>query len=141
MVASGGQPEIGTVVRAKGSTMVVRVQAREQCAACNARFACAAVGDKHREITVPNQVGAKPGDRVEILLRPRVRLGSVLMVFLVPVVLAFAGYLLGWRVFAAEKAAALAAMGAFVVGFAFAWGLTRLLENRQPSPVLVRKAS
>lgn len=140
MVARGPQPEIGTVVRTKGRAMVVRVPEREYCAACNARFACATVGEKYRDMTVPNQIGAKTGDRVEILLRPRLRLASVLLVFLSPVVLAFAGYLLGWRLFGSEKPATLTAMGAFVIGFALAWGVTRVLENRQPSPVLVRKA-
>lgn len=129
------------MVRTKGRAMVVRVPKREYCAACNARFACATAGEKYRDMTVPNQIGAKTGDRVEILLRPRLRLGSVLLVFLSPVVLAFAGYLLGWRLFGSEKPATLTAMGAFVIGLALAWGVTRVLENRQPSPVLVRKAS
>jgi positive regulator of sigma E activity len=137
--AKGIEPEIGTVVRTRGRAMVVRVQEHGRCTACGARFTCAPMGEKTREITLPNTISAKVGDKVEIVLRPQVRLSSVLAVLLLPVVLAFVGYALGWRLYGSEKPAVMTTLGGLVVGFVLAWGANHLLERRQDSPVRVRK--
>ncbi len=134
-----GRPEVGTVVQLKGQRMIVRLDARPQCSCCGARYVCTTVNDKVRELTLPNQVDAQVGDAVEIAVRPRVRMLSVVLVFGLPVTLAMLGYLVGWQIFQAEKPAVFATMGGVVLALVLAWAVNQLVENRHESPVHVRR--
>ncbi|MBC7187396.1 MAG: SoxR reducing system RseC family protein [Calditrichaeota bacterium] len=137
--ARAGGPEVGTVVEVRGGRMVVRLNERAACAACGARFACTPTGQQSRHVTVPNQIGAKVGETVELTVRPRVSLLSVGLVFLLPVLLGMVGYFVVWGLCRAEKPAVLATMLGFALAFVVAWRVNRFLEMRQESPVRVRK--
>lgn len=132
-------PEVGTVVEIEGGRMVVRLTERAACSACGARLACAPTGQQSRHVTVPNQIDAKVGDAVELTVRPKVSLLSVGLVFLLPILLGMAGYLVAWRLYGAERPAVLATMMGFALAFAVAWRVNRFLEMRQQSPVEVRR--
>jgi positive regulator of sigma E activity len=119
--------------------MVVRLDERAACSACGARFACTPTSQQSRQVTLPNQIGAKVGDTVELTVRPRVSLLSVGLVFLLPVLLGMAGYLVAWRLYRAERPAVFATMLGFALAFVVAWRVNRFLETRQQSPVQVRR--
>ncbi|MDZ7337942.1 MAG: SoxR reducing system RseC family protein [candidate division KSB1 bacterium] len=134
-----GEPEVGTVVSLKGKRMLVRLPARQQCASCGARHLCTVTNEEARELILPNTVGARAGETVEVVVQPKVKLAGAFLVFTVPVLLGLVGYGVGRLLFGAEKPAVVATMGGFVLGLVVAWVVDRLTENRRESPVRVRR--
>ncbi len=67
-----------------------------ECDSCEARHACLSLSggkDKNTDFWMPNDIGASPGDLVELELRSSASLTIIASTFLLPVFLLFAGYL------------------------------------------------
>ena len=64
------------------------------CAHCGA---CLSVGDSEMEISLPNTLGAKEGDRVAVDLAPKRLVQASLIAYAVPLVLLIAGVFIGSR--------------------------------------------
>lgn len=85
----------GTVVSLAGARAVVRVTLSSGCAGCSGRSGCISTGQADREITVLNDYGASPGDRVVFEAEPgKVVLSSALL-WVLPILAMIAGYLVG----------------------------------------------
>ena len=85
---------IGLVMSIKDGTAQIRFLRGSACAHCGA---CLTVGDSEMEISLPNTLGAKEGDRVAVDLSPKRVVQASLLAYAVPLVLLIAGVFIGSR--------------------------------------------
>ena len=86
---------IGLVTSVSDGTAQIRFLRGSACAHCGA---CLTVGDSEMEISLPNTLGAKEGDRVVVDLSPKRVVQASLIAYAVPLVLLIAGVLVGSRI-------------------------------------------
>ena len=86
---------IGIVTAINGGDAQIRFLRGSACAHCGA---CLTVGESEMEITLPNTLGAKVGDRVSVDLSPKRVVQASLLAYAVPLVLLIGGVLLGSRI-------------------------------------------
>lgn len=80
-----------------GNKVLLKVLRDSSCGDCATCGGCAASG-KELTVEAENRIGAKPGDRVRIETSDKNAVLPLLTVFLLPVLLFFAGYALGTAV-------------------------------------------
>ena len=85
---------IGLVTSVSDGTAQIRFLRGSACAHCGA---CLTVGDSEMEISLPNTLGAKEGDRVAVDLSPKRVVQASLIAYAVPLVLLIAGVIIGSR--------------------------------------------
>ena len=85
---------IGLVTSIKDGTAQIRFLRGSACAHCGA---CLSIGDSEMEISLPNTLGAKEGDRVAVDLAPKRLVQASLIAYAVPLVLLIAGVFIGSR--------------------------------------------
>ena len=85
---------IGLVTSVTDGTAQIRFLRGSACAHCGA---CLTVGDSEMEISLPNTLGAKEGDRVAVDLSPKRVMQASLIAYAVPLVLLIAGVIIGSR--------------------------------------------
>lgn len=85
---------IGLVTVITDGTAQIRFLRSSACAHCGA---CLTVGDTEMEVSLPNTLGAKEGDRVVVDLSPKRVVQASLLAYAVPLLLLIAGVLIGSR--------------------------------------------
>lgn len=85
---------IGLVTAITDGTAQIRFLRSSACAHCGA---CLTVGDTEMEVSLPNTLGAKEGDRVVVDLSPKRVVQASLLAYAVPLLLLIAGVLIGSR--------------------------------------------
>jgi sigma-E factor negative regulatory protein RseC len=121
--------EIGRVSRLEGALAVVSVSKTSACEGCAARGACHTLsGSGERELRAVNQVGAVPGDQVELQIPTRAGLRAAILAYLLPTLLmVFSALAAHWlaspRASArtADLVAAIAALFALALAALGAW--------------------
>ncbi len=117
----GKSAHIGVVSAVEGETAKVRFQRGSACARCGA---CLTVGESEMEISLPNSLGAKVGDRVTVDLSPKRIVQASLLAYAVPLALLIGGVLLGSRI--SDWAGLALGAGACAVSYL----ILRLVEKR-----------
>ena len=85
---------IGLVTVVKDGTAQIHFLRGSACAHCGA---CLTVGESEMEVTLPNTLGAKQGDRVVVDLSPKRVMQASLLAYAVPLLLLIGGVLIGSR--------------------------------------------
>lgn len=85
---------IGLVTAVKNGTAQIHFLRGSACAHCGA---CLTVGESEMEVTLPNTLGAKQGDRVVVELSPKRVMQASLLAYAVPLLLLIGGVLIGSR--------------------------------------------
>ena len=124
--------QVGTVVEVCEDVALVSFRRASACEGCHRHAegcsACSLMGGDRRHITrVRNTVGARPGDRVRVATSEGRVLAYAALVFLLPILLAFCGYLVGSAVWGSGS---LPAIGFAVGGFLLAFILSILVSHR-----------
>ena len=112
---------IGLVTAVKDGTVQIRFLRGSACAHCGA---CLTVGESEMEITLPNTLNAKEGDRVAVDLSPKRVVQASLLAYAVPLAFLIAGVFLGGLV---------SDWFGLVLGVAacgIAYGILRLVDRR-----------
>ena len=106
--------ETALVLKAAGRIAVVQIEKRPECSACKV---CAFSGGKSRvKVKALNTAGAKAGDRVIVEAEKDNRALASFLVYVVPVLLAVVGVVVGAQCFEQELYAALLCLAGLVVG-------------------------
>ena len=118
--------EVGWVKAVEEDKVVITLKAGSQCSRCGARMVCAAgSGQPVRELKIPNTLGARVGEKVEITYRESSRIVQAFLLFIVPILFLLTGYVVGRSAFGTEGAAAASAF----VGLLVSLGLLRIINN------------
>ena len=112
---------IGIVTAINGGDAQIRFLRGSACAHCGA---CLTVGESEMEITLPNSLRAKVGDRVSVDLSPKRVVQASLLAYAVPLALLIGGVLLGSRI--SDWLGLALGVGACAVSFL----LLRLVDKR-----------
>lgn len=86
----------GLVRELKGNEALICPADGDECDSCEARHACLSLSggkDRKADFWMINDIGASPGDLVELELKSSASLTIIASTFLLPVFLLFAGYL------------------------------------------------
>lgn len=112
---------IGIVTSVKGGAAQIHFLRGSACAHCGA---CLTVGETEMEVSLPNTLGAKEGDRVVVDLSPKRVVQASLLAYAVPLVLLIAGVLIGSRY--ADWAGLMLGVGACGIGYL----ILRIVEKK-----------
>ena len=124
---------IRTVTPGYAEVMVRRASACASAHKCGTCDHCSMM-EQAPEITVvaENTVGAEPGDTITVESATSSVLGAAVLLYIVPFVLFFAGYLIAGAAGLAEGAALAVGGAGFVVGLLCAVVLDRYRKNHSP---------
>lgn len=133
--------ENGKVVSTKNDRAEVEVAAKGECEHCSAHGFCNWTGTSVRKVLAVNKVGAGVGDGVELEVGAGTGAKTNLLVFGIPVVLMFAGVLIGGLVLRKDMWSGILAG----VGLALGFGIVKAIDvsvNRsgRSLPVIVGMA-
>jgi len=122
------QEDVGTVVTVNGTRVKVELVRGASCKSCSMRGMCfgrntPAVFDLESDLDL------SPGDRVQLEISPSTRVLTSLMVFGLPLLSLFAGYLIGSR-WLAELPAIGIAFGATALSFLLMKQIDKKYGNR-----------
>lgn len=126
------QADVGTVVEASEGKVKIEVVRGAGCKSCSMRGMCFG-RNTPAVFELEDDIGLQPGDRVELEISPGSRVMSALMVFGLPMVFFFAGFIIT-RLWTSELFAIGAAFAATSVSFL----LMRWLDNRLGGRLQVR---
>ena len=112
---------IGTVTSVANGTVQIHFLRGSACAHCGA---CLTVGESEMEISLPNTLGAKEGDRVAVDLSPKRVVQASLLAYAVPLLLLIVGVLVGSKY--ADWAGL--ALGIFACGIGYL--ILRIVEKK-----------
>ena len=107
----------GTVKGTDGKYAQVSVIRTSACDGCHSKDFCLSCSKKEMTVSVSNDIGAVPGDTVELYSPTGRVLGYAALVFVLPVVLAILGYIGAYYIFG-EGSAVFGSLAAFAVTFA-----------------------
>jgi len=132
--------ENGKVISTKNDRAEVEVAAKGECEHCTAHGICNWTGTNVRKVLAVNKVGAGTGDMVELEATEGTGAKTNLLVFGIPVVLMFAGVLIGGLVLRKDMWSGILAG----VGLALGFGIVKVIDvavNRtgRSLPVIVRR--
>ena len=110
--------EIGVVESTNGAIAIVSVKRStacgDSCATCSSQ--CNFRGNK---ITVGNRIGAMPGDLVAIEMKTSTVLKSAFLVYILPILVLFAGYFITEHKTGSETKSLITGLLAFGITFIF----------------------
>ncbi len=119
--------ELAVVLKTAGKIATVQIEKRPECDACKM---CAFKDGKSRvKVRALNAAGAKAGDTVLVKAEKDNRLLASFIVYIVPVLLAGAGLLIGFFCFKEELYIALLCLAGLVLGLACVFFCDRILAN------------
>lgn len=127
------------VISLDGDYAVVRVSRKTICEGCHntdsSCSACVAFGDKNAECRALNLCGAQVGDTVTVRTESSRIIGYAALVFIAPIVIALAAYMLSQRLGSAYPA--LMALGGFLVPFGlFCYLLDRKIKKTPDTEIV-----
>ena len=111
----------GVVTAVSGENATVRFTRGSMCAHCGA---CMRAGDDAMELTLPNTLGARIGDSVEVSLSSRKIVKASLIAYLIPLGFLLLGIWLGSRV------SDVVALFGGLVGWAVSFIVLRIIDKR-----------
>jgi sigma-E factor negative regulatory protein RseC len=133
--------ETGKIISTRRDRAEVEVAARGECEHCTAHGICNWTGTSTRKVLAVNKVGAGTGDTVELEMTEGTGAKTNLLVFGIPVLLMFAGVLIGGLVLRRDMWSGILAG----VGLALGFGIVKVIDiavNRsgRSLPVIVRQS-
>ena len=137
----------GIVLTTDGKTATVSVLRASACEGCHRHAegctACSLLaGDRRHTAKVQNPIGALPGERVTVEASDSHILACAAVLFVLPVLLALASYMIGVSLFGdGSSAPILFGIGGLLVSALFSCLLSAYLSHRAPLSVIVARLS
>jgi sigma-E factor negative regulatory protein RseC len=144
--------EIATIVDTEGDTALVETQRTTTCGSCSANKACGTavlskvIGNRTTQVRAINTLGVMPGDKVVIGIQEQALIKGSFAVYAVPLILMFAGALLG-EIFSRaqgnqhEGIVILFGLIGLLAGFSWVKRFSRRIRSDSKyQPVILRKA-
>lgn len=132
--------ELGRVVRIEGEKGIIKLEARGGCRNCGINSFCRSTGTGERELKIdlgPRRV--EPGDLVEIETRARTLLTAAFLVFIMPIILSVAAYIIIYSLTKRPNLGVAGFFGCFFASeFLIAWIDRSFGKRRFFEPLIVR---
>jgi sigma-E factor negative regulatory protein RseC len=122
--------EIGTIVKISRGKMDIAFNSGGQCQLCGAAEACLPANDTGRKITLPySDTNLKLGNKVRIIVKPKIRIISVMMVFVIPIFFLIIGYFIGIKIFETENVAIAFSFLGLLLSFGLLWIMNKIISD------------
>lgn len=115
----------GTVKRTENRFAYIEMEINASCRSCSNKSVCMA-GDKPAQIKIINDKGLQTGDIVEIDLSPHTKLTAGFLLFILPVILTFTGYYIGYLILPTDTAGITGAVTGLFTGITSVILISRL---------------
>lgn len=133
--------ETGTVLDTTESGARVRIAPGDSCDSCARRCRCAGSEGRPFVVDADNACGARPGDSVQVEMRPVPALVSILLVFVAPLILFLSGLAAGRYLTGADWGGVLGGVFGLGVGLGLLRLANRAIESKpEYRAVIVRVA-
>ncbi len=133
---SASAPETGELIhQLPGNRAKVKIPRRERCSECQNYGLCVPFGSSHMVLEAMNQVGARPGQVVQVTFSPQGTLRIPLLLYLLPLAALIVGVLLGrWMDFlgSPNASSAVLSLGLIALTFSALRLYTRKISAWQP---------
>ncbi len=128
--------QIATVKSVSGQTAMVTVKRADACSGCHtgACFGC----NRMVSAVAQNPLDAKPGDVVDVESSDRRILGYAFLVFLLPILLAFAAYALATKLSTLSFLPYICAFSTLAISFVILCMTQNRIAGKQPALVICR---
>lgn len=127
--------EEATVLSCSNGSAEVEINRNEACEHCTAKFICRSERGDRRIISVENNIGAGPGDKVRISVRGRTVAGYSCMIYGMPLIILIASIYAGIEIF---KNTSLPELYSFMLGAgavaAYFFIFLKIYRAIKPSP-------
>lgn len=135
------------VLELKGKNALISVRRSSMCEGCEKQGSCGtscSAGEllgagKTMTVLASNEIGAKAGDTVEVESESRTVLGYAALVFLFPILMCAAFYLVGKVLSLGEAGAMLVGLGGMAVSFAIVLGIDRMKKKSARPDIRITK--
>lgn len=128
--------EVGTVVNVGNKNIKVRMERKSACGNCN--MCGFKQGDMHVDITTENHLGAKLGDKVEMEMETSTVMFSASIVYILPLVCAMLGFLVGYLLNLSELGQFGMLMAGVAVGFVAIAIIDKVVKKTKFNPKCTR---
>ncbi|MCG8571526.1 MAG: SoxR reducing system RseC family protein [Spirochaetes bacterium] len=98
--------------------LLVKLQKDQVCQNCAGKNSCNIFSSKDNLIHAKSEQKLDIGDEVYIYTRPSIRVLTAFIVFFLPLIMLFAGYFFGERIFASENAGIISAFTGLILTLA-----------------------
>jgi len=113
----------------KNNKFLVRITLKEECSHCQAKDSCQTDEKKDiRDIVVFSNMGLAIGDLVDIVIRPKVRIFTSMLFFLLPILSVFAFYNLSKKFLGNEDLSILLGVVGIPIAFLVAYLITKNIK-------------
>ena len=143
--------QLARIIETDGGTALIEAERSSMCEGCSGKecgASCAMSGlfgsGKSMRTKATNDVGALPGDLVEVESSSSTVLGHAFLIFIMPILIGGACFFAGSRIFSSELWGAVAAAGGLVLSGAILFAVERIVSKRTPSVTvtkIVRRAA
>ena len=120
--------ETGKIIKLKGDKAVIRIDRKSACDKC--RMCAIKPRSPHIDIALKNEAGAKTGDIVEVEMADHIVIKSSLFVYIIPLITAFVGLLIG-LVFDKAVYQLIMFAGFLLIGFVIVFFVDKLVKNNK----------
>ena len=118
--------ETGTIVRVDKSQAIVTLDIHGGCKSCGLHAICTSTGGGKRELSLDSsQHLLKPGDKVEIETPARSLLTAAFLIFILPLIISAAAYMIIWNLTGRNGPA----LAGFLGGFIATEGVVALIDR------------
>ena len=118
--------ETGTIISTDGNKAVIQLDRGDKCDGCNV---CHAFGENKMQLEASNNINAKVGDWVHVVVEPKQVVKSSLLIFMFPLLMMLIGYFVAVR-FIPPFTEGIGIVGAFG-GLALAFVFIKITDKRR----------
>lgn len=131
----------GTVKKTENGFAYIEMELNASCRSCSNKGVCMA-GDKPAQLKIENSIGLRENDIVEIDLPPQTKLSAGFLVFILPVILMFAGYYISFSISSVDTAGIIGAVTGLAAGVLIVIMINRMISRtRYFKPRSIRKVN
>ena len=123
--------ETGKVISVEGDIAMVTLSDHGGCKSCGLHGVCTTTGTGRRQLSLDRgQHPLKPGDSVEIETPARSLLTAAFLVFILPLIISSAAYVVTWNITKSDGISLGAFFGAFILSEGFVALIDRIFGKR-----------
>ena len=129
----------GTVKKTENGFAYIEMELNASCRSCSNKGVCIA-GDKPARLKIENSIGLIENDIVEIDLPPQTKLSAGFLLFILPLLMMFAGYYIAFSISSEDRAGMTGAVIGLVIGVITVIVINRIIsKTKYFKPRSIRK--
>ena len=139
------EQEKGKIKNITNNKIIIQMEVGAQCNSCEAKHSCCLTDNeliRNIEIPITNyNHNLKIGDAITLLFKPKYRIISAFLMFILPIFMLILGYFIGFLIFKSENMSILTALTGLFFSFGFLWIINKILKKNKDFLPIISKVS